>query len=152
MTTIKVLNDLNDSTLRKIFFDTIETVLDKPLHLADRNKRANSQLQLKTSEKPRYLEDFMIAISDLLIYFFLSEILFKLNCVKSELTLSYPNICKWYLLMQSNEKIYEAFDLRFKEKLLFEDKMCLQKLLDKKLNIDENVSNSKYFNKFKIFP
>ena len=52
--------------------------------------------------------------------------------------------------MQSNEKIYAAFDWRFKKKLLVEDEMCLQKLLDKKLNIDDNISNSKYFKKFNL--
>ena len=119
---------------RKLFLDAIEETLKKPLHLAHRNKKTDKkraeQIQLNITsalktefdnETKRYLEDFVITISDLMVYFFLTRILTNLDSVKSVLMSDYKNICKWYLLMQNDEQIFRVFSQGLKDKVQFDE-------------------------------
>ena len=131
------MNNLEDDSCRKIFFEKLETVLQTPLHLAQRNKRtdksriaqicskkANSE---QTNDLTRYLEDFIITISDLMIYFFVAKILTKLENAKSELEMNYRNVCKWFILMQNDEHIFGTFSFSQHKKIQFNlnDEICL---------------------------
>jgi len=118
------------------------------LHLADRNKKVATQTHSnKNSDndaKPRYLEDLVITISDLLIYFFITRIIFKLDSVKCEMASNYPNICKWYMLMQSDDNIFDAFGLKLTEKIEFDNIQRLQISFENVLKIDDVAEKSKY--------
>ena len=119
------------------------------MHLADRNKkvatqRSNSNKHSDNDTKPRYLEDLVITISDLLIYFFITRIIFKLDSVKCELASNYANISKWYMLMQSDDNIFDAFGLKLTEKIEFENIQQLQISFENVLKIDDVAEKSKY--------
>ena len=102
---------MNDAFGRKSFFENIEITLETPLHLAHRNKKTDKprNAQINGNDVNRYLEDFVITISDLLIYCSLTKMLNKLECIKSELETNYHRICKWYMLMQNDEQVFKAF-------------------------------------------
>ena len=118
------------------------------MHLADRNKKVatqtNSNKHSDNDIKPRYLEDFVITISDLLIYFFITRIIFKLDSVKCELASNYANISKWFMLMQSDENIFDTFGLRLTEKIEFDNIQRLQISFENVLKIDDVAEKSKY--------
>ena len=76
-----------------------------PLSLHNRNKKSNSQ-----TTNPRYLEDFHITISDLIIFYYVTLVLKKCkNFHKVELEAKYHLVCAWYNNMKLDENVRKYF-------------------------------------------
>jgi hypothetical protein len=105
---------MNRKFVYEEFFDKIESTLSEPLKLAcirkSKEKAKNIFLKENDYEKhERFLEDYFITISDLILFFFIERILCQYSSVKKELELKYKRICEWFMRMKQNSKVKNLF-------------------------------------------
>lgn len=106
------LNDLNIKETLDYYFEKVyeaRITARSPLSLHNRNKKVkdtNSSLK----NNPRYLEDFVITISDLIIFYYITLMLNKCNnAYKTELENKFSLICDWYNQMKLDENVTNSF-------------------------------------------
>jgi hypothetical protein len=106
---LKLVNEMEDSETRAKFFYTIETTLQRPLKLADRGKVERKWRQSNQDSTIRFMEDYFITISDLILFFFVHECANKSDMIRAELKTNYKHIAKWYVHMSNDHSIKEKF-------------------------------------------
>ena len=98
--------------LRNEYLNKLEQTLSQKLCLAHRDKRSAkdraAQLESANTHK-RYLEDYFMTISDMIVFFFLTQLLNEHVDLKQELENKYSHICAWYQLMLDDAKFSQAY-------------------------------------------
>lgn len=112
ITSYNNLNDLNIKETFEYYFEKIyeaRITARSPLSLHNRNKKVkDTNPSLKNN--PRYLEDFVITISDLIIFYYITLMLNKCNnAYKAELEKKFGLICDWYNQMKLDENVTNSF-------------------------------------------
>lgn len=106
---VRVYDNLNDLKLRNNFFQSIDQTLNKPLELANRNRKLNKEREkLLLNKNIRFMEDHFITISDMILFFFICLIINKDSEIKNELT-KYKSIIEWFQNMYNDSKITNSF-------------------------------------------
>ncbi len=106
---VKLVNEMDDFETRTKFFNTIETTLKRPLKLADRGKAERKWRQSNKNSNLRFMEDYFITISDLILFFFIHECANNSDMIRTELINNYKHISKWYSHMSNDQKIKKSF-------------------------------------------
>lgn len=106
---LKLVNKMDDSDMRVRFFHTIETTLQRPLKLADRGKVERKWRQSNRNSNIRFMEDYFITISDLILFFFVHECANQSDMIRTELRTNFKETCKWYVNMSTDPNIKEKF-------------------------------------------
>ena len=89
----------------KEFFSQIEEILEKPLKLANRNRKLAKEREQKLAsshkdkedESVRFLEDHFITISDLILFYSITMLmeLSRAGRIRKILQSSFKKTCKW---------------------------------------------------------
>lgn len=102
------LNEINAKELLSDYFKKIqETRLSarNPMSVHNQNKKT-----ILTKVNPRYLEDYQIQISDLIVFYYVTLCLNKVkNWHKSDLESQFSIVCEWYNNMKLDEKVQKYF-------------------------------------------
>ena len=91
------------------FFDKIEGTLRESLKIACYPKSKARERSGRLVASQRYLEDHFITISDLILFYFMSNVIQEHATLKSELERSYERICSWYASMKNDSGIRKSF-------------------------------------------
>ena len=98
--------------LQNEYLNKLEQTLTEKLCLAHRDKKSAksraAQLESANSDK-RYLEDYFMTISDMIVFYFLTQLLNDHVEVQKVLEDKYSHICVWYQLMLEDFKFSQAF-------------------------------------------
>lgn len=100
---------LAEEFVKREFFDPIETTLKEPLKLAHQSKKKQRERNKFIEEDKRFLEDYFITISDLLLFYFVHHIVESYEHLRRLIETKYQRICEWYEQMSSDESVKRAF-------------------------------------------
>ena len=109
--------DTYSNELINEFFESINETLRTPLQLASRNKksilsRKQSTINDEKSMNKRFLQDYFITISDLILFYYVTKILNESPNIKNIVEEKYTEICVWYKdVIKCDLRITECFSL-----------------------------------------
>lgn len=127
-------------SLKREFFDTIELNLNKPLKLANTKERSKQKFN---DQSDRYLEDRMITLSDLILFYHVNRILEKCTTLKTELELNYKLTCSWYNKLAKIDSIRASFTENKLTELCLSEESNLNEVMIQRINLNDDSNQSK---------